>query len=164
MTSGFVCEGHDCINNKRSRDNKHFGCIAIDNGEEISEWPDSNPAGCFIWNEYQGSFEDMVVWKNAEAGFGFYNNQYANTMPTRSLEGKPQDIQKNTGPKILKRYVNGQLTDEDLWPWPYEELIKADLGMSETITEYIKRQLAPYIEIPLVTPLAAPTGLRVNTH
>jgi len=49
---------------------------------------------------------------------------------------------------VLKRYEDGVLTDTDLWPWPYENLIKRDMGMSETITEYVRRQLAPFIEIP----------------
>jgi hypothetical protein len=54
ITGGFVCEGHDCPNTKSSKDNRHYGCIAIDNGEHWDVTPRSQPAGCFVWNEFQG--------------------------------------------------------------------------------------------------------------
>lgn len=51
------------------------------------------------------------------------------------------------GATVLKRYVDGQLTAADLWPWPYQDRIRADLCESETrglcdsswssLTEYV---------------------------
>ncbi len=51
------------------------------------------------------------------------------------------------GATVLKRYVDGQLTADDLWPWPYQDRIRADLCESETrglcdsswssLTEYV---------------------------
>jgi hypothetical protein len=146
IVGGFVCEGHDCPNNKSSKNNRIYGCIGIDNGQHWDTVPRTQPAGCFIWNEYQGEFEDIVLWKNADKAFSDFT--HTSTMPTRSLEGDPANVIKNTGPNILKRYVDGQLTGIDLWPWPYEEIIKQDLGMNQTITEYVRDQLDPYIVIP----------------
>jgi hypothetical protein len=145
ITGGFVCEGHDCPNNKSSKGNRHLGCIGIDNGEHWDVTPRSQPAGCFIWNEYQGTFEDMVLWKNPDKAFAHFTG--TSTLPTRSLEGDPDNIIKNTNPNIHGMYMNGTLTRQDLWPWPYEDLIKADMGMDETITEYVRRQLDPFIVI-----------------
>jgi hypothetical protein len=146
ITGGFVCEGHDCPNTKSSKDNRHYGCIAIDNGEHWDVTPRSQPAGCFVWNEFQGEFQDWVLWKNADKGFANFTDTFV--APTRCLEGDPSNIVSNTNPNILKRYEDGIITNQDLWPWPYEDIIKTDMGMSETITEYVRRQLDPYIVIP----------------
>jgi hypothetical protein len=148
ITGGFVCEGHDCPNAKSSGNNRMYGCIGIDNGEHWSVTPRSQPAGCFIWNEYGGEFEDWVLWKNPDKAFAAFTDSSTRVMPLRSLEGDPANVVKNTGPQILTQYVDGALTVSPLWPWPYEDIIKADMGMSETITEYVRRQLAPYIAIP----------------
>jgi hypothetical protein len=55
------------------------------------------------------------------------------------------------GAAIVKRYVDGMLTGEDLWPWPNEDRIHADLCESvtrglcdpswESLTDYVWRQL-----------------------
>lgn len=72
------------------------------------------------------------------------------------------------GANVLKRYVNGTLTDDNLWPWPYEDRIKSDFstdfglsgvtptrgfctgtsigGGSQTLTKYIWEYLGN--EIP----------------
>jgi len=140
--SGIVCEGHDCPNSKSSTDNRFYGCIAIDNGQS-----GQTTAGVFVWNEFQGTFEDMVVWKNIGSPFAIASTPVS-TYPTRSLEGSPSQVTKNTGPQILTRYVDGALTAEALWPWPYEDIIMRDFGMQETVTQYVRWQLAPYITIP----------------
>jgi hypothetical protein len=36
------------------------------------------------------------------------------------------------GANILYEYVNGQLTNQPLWPWPMEDRIKAETGFSVT--------------------------------
>jgi hypothetical protein len=148
IVGGFVCEGHDCPGNKSSRDNRIYGCIGIDNGQHWDSVPRTQPAGCFIWNEYQGVFEDMVLWKNPDKGFADFT--HTSTLPVRSLEGDPDNVVKNTNPNVLNRYVDGQLTGQDLWPWPYEDIIKQDMDMTQTITEYVREQLAPFILIPQI--------------
>ncbi|OGJ89815.1 MAG: hypothetical protein A2268_07480 [Candidatus Raymondbacteria bacterium RifOxyA12_full_50_37] len=147
IVGGFVCEGHDCPNAKSSAGNRIYGCIGIDNGQHWDTVPRTQPAGCFIWNEYQGEFEDMVLWKNPDKGFADFT--HTSTMPVRSLEGDPGDIITNTNPNVLKQYIDGQLTGTDLWPWPYENIIQQDMDMSQTITEYVREQLTPFIIIPL---------------
>lgn len=36
------------------------------------------------------------------------------------------------GARLTHRYVNGVLTDEPLWPWPMEDRVQAELGLSVT--------------------------------
>ena len=36
------------------------------------------------------------------------------------------------GARLTHRYMDGVLTDEPLWPWPMEERIQAELGISVT--------------------------------
>lgn len=36
------------------------------------------------------------------------------------------------GARLTHRYINGQLTDEPLWPWPMEARVQAELGLSPT--------------------------------
>lgn len=148
ITGGFVCEGHDCPDNKSSRGNRLYGCIGIDNGEHWDVTPRSQPAGCFIWNEFQGEFEDWVLWKNPDKAFAEFTEPGVSILPARSLEGDPDNVISNTGPGILDRYVDGELTDISLWPWPYEEIIREDFGMEETVTEYVRSQLDPFIVLP----------------
>jgi hypothetical protein len=148
ITGGFVCEGHDCPGNKSSGPNRMLGCMGIDNGQHWNVVPRSQPARCFIWNEYRGSFEDWVLWKNPDKAFAAFTDSSTRTMPARSLEGDPANVVRNTQPDIVHRYIDGALSSQPLWPWPYEDLIKRDLNMTETITEYVCRQLSPYIVIP----------------
>jgi hypothetical protein len=50
------------------------------------------------------------------------------------------------GANVVKRYVDGSLTDQDLWPWPYEDWIREDMQKlsrrgfcadGQTLTNYI---------------------------
>jgi len=91
-------------------------------------------------------FNSMATSNTLDKAFADFT--HTSTMPARSLEGDPDNVIKNTNPNILKRYVDGQLTDIDLWPWPYEDIIRQDMGMSQTITEYVREQLDPFIIIP----------------
>jgi hypothetical protein len=36
------------------------------------------------------------------------------------------------GARLTNRYVDGVLTNEPLWPWPMEDRIQAELGISVT--------------------------------
>lgn len=60
------------------------------------------------------------------------------------------------GANVIKRYVDGSLTADDLWPWPYEARIRSEMGADftdgfcgpgETLTHYVWNQLgngSPY--------------------
>lgn len=109
----------------------------------------------------------MVVWDNPLFNFFVSTPENQITRPTRVLQrarGTNEPDYKNTNPNILKRYVNGQLTEDDLWPWPYEDLIKTDFGMEETITEYVRNKLAGELEIPTTfSPSTSNTGTTQST-
>lgn len=49
---------------------------------------------------------------------------------TNSLIGGTQ--YQEEGARLLNRYVDGVLTNEPLWPWPMEERIQRELGLSVT--------------------------------
>ncbi len=36
------------------------------------------------------------------------------------------------GARLTHRYVDGVLTDQPLWPWPMEERIQREMGLSVT--------------------------------
>ena len=45
------------------------------------------------------------------------------------------------GARLDYRYVNGQLTNEPLWPWPMEARVQAELGLSPTaLVAGVRRQ------------------------
>ncbi|MFO7955641.1 MAG: chondroitinase-B domain-containing protein [Candidatus Brocadiia bacterium] len=44
------------------------------------------------------------------------------------------------GARLTHRYVDGELTDEPLWPWPMEERIQREMGIS--VTEWMTEVLA----------------------
>lgn len=58
--------------------------------------------------------EELYLWS------GFTNNW---------VEGSNET---GEGARLTHRYVNGQLTDEPLWPWPMETRVQAELGLSPT--------------------------------
>ncbi len=126
--------------------NRILGCFDLDNGNWRTELPRSNPA-IHVMSHWHGSFEDMVIWKNAlDYGFVLSTDQEVK-LPERALIGSPSKIKQETGPYVNNRYVDGILTTQPLWPWPNEELIKRDLGMDKTITEYVRDMLSPNLSI-----------------
>ena len=36
------------------------------------------------------------------------------------------------GARLTHRYIDGELTNEPLWPWPMEDRIQSELGISVT--------------------------------
>jgi uncharacterized protein YjdB len=100
-------------------------------------------------SQWSGEFEDVVIWNNAH-NYGIIDNTNGVTrMPERALIGSPANTRQNTiiDSNMNHRYINGILTDFPLWPWPYEETIKAEFGMEETMTEYVTRNLENYVTI-----------------
>ncbi|HRW06404.1 MAG TPA: chondroitinase-B domain-containing protein [Caldilineaceae bacterium] len=71
--------------------------------------------------------------------------------------------ERGEGARLDKRYVDGLLTDEPLWPWPMEDRVRAELGLSPTVLvgslfgqwEAQAKPLPPFIrDGKLVRPLA----------
>lgn len=58
------------------------------------------------------------------------------------------------GARLEHRYVDGVLTDEPLWPWPMEERVQAELGISVEALVLPLTSLSPDFAIS-VTPAAA---------
>jgi hypothetical protein len=67
---------------------------------------------------------DMTV----DPGFG---QNYLYVPDDSLLKGAGQDGE-DIGANVIYRYIDGQLTDEPLWPWPMEERICDELGISVT--------------------------------
>jgi Disaggregatase related repeat/TGF-beta propeptide len=71
------------------------------------------------------------------------------------------------GATVVKKYVDGTLTGDDLWPWPYEARIKSDMcegitsgfcstpSLTEYLWEYIGNSYPPD-ETPTPTPTPTP--------
>ena len=51
------------------------------------------------------------------------NVQYGTSLVNAIGAGKSIWTESNAGPGICKRYINGVLTDEPLWPWPMNQRI-----------------------------------------
>jgi hypothetical protein len=123
-----------------------LGCFDLDNGNPRDEIPRSNPA-VHLMSKWSGKLEDVVIWKNA-LSYGIVKNTSSKVdLPNRALIGSPSNIKQNNikNENLNNRYVNGKLTDIPLWPWPYEDIIKEQMGMDETMTEYVSRMVAPFI-------------------
>lgn len=157
-----------------------------------------NPAGTYFATPGI-TFNNSLVWSNTGSGLsgvhsGDYNNVVANgnnynggasagvhsisTNPqlkyvARIENGSPGDNNASDGgdrgANVIRRYVNGALTTENLWPWLYQDRIKADMcaGVtrgfcsSSSLTEYIWAYLGnanPYGNGPGVPPANPPPG------
>jgi disaggregatase-related protein/TGF-beta propeptide/pectate lyase-like protein len=130
---------------------------------------------------------NSLVYANPGNGIGgpattSYNNVFGNGTNSAGTNGISQDPRldyivriesdspdKGTagdggdrGANVLKQSVNGALTATDLWPWPYEDRIRADLCESETrgfcapswasLTDYVWGQLGNPWPPPDTTP------------
>jgi hypothetical protein len=101
-----------------------------------SIWNTQAYAPWAVISNQSGDFVDHLTIGGSIPG-GYYRLSYSSATPTNSLLGStPLNILNNpTGAVIMKRYgVSGTLwgetgydtlTNEDLWPWPYEAKIKA---------------------------------------
>ena len=57
-------------------------------------------------------------------GNSFIQNIYLGSGNNKTMNGE--------GARLTHRYVDGELTNEPLWPWPMEDRIQAELGISVT--------------------------------
>ena len=133
-----------------------LGCFDLDNGQERTVVPRSNPA-VHLMSKWSGTLEDVVIWKNA-LGYGIIKGTSGTVdLPRRALIGSPSKLKQNTAVdfNLNYRYVDGELTDTPLWPWPYEEKIKELMDMDETMTEYVQRMVKPYVNIQPQTRIVA---------
>ncbi|MFH0863736.1 MAG: hypothetical protein V1858_01415, partial [Candidatus Gottesmanbacteria bacterium] len=82
-------------------------------------------------------------------------------MVPAALKGKGENG-GDIGAEVLYRYVDGVLTGDKLWPWPMEERIKNETGISvtwESSGGLWKTLDGVYTD---TTAPASPTGLTVN--
>jgi hypothetical protein len=125
-----------------------LGCFDLDNGNTKEELPRTNPA-VHLMSKWSGQLEDVVIWKNA-LNYGIIVNTSGKVdLPKRALIGSPSRIRQNNAKaeNLNYRYVNGELTGIALWPWPYEDIIKEQMEMQETITEYVSRMVSPHLNL-----------------
>jgi len=79
--------------------------------------------------------EELALWS------AFTNNW---------VEGSANgDDESREGARLTHRYVDGRLTDEPLWPWPMEDRVQTELGLSPTIivTGLLDHWLSSTIEV-----------------
>lgn len=82
---------------------------------------------------------------------------------TNSMIGGTQ--YQGEGARLLNRYVDGVLTDQPLWPWPMEERIQAELGLSVTgiVKPLIESQgtISPTLPstLPAFVPISVSPGM-----
>jgi hypothetical protein len=105
-------------------------------------WSSSDPYMGTMTNIYNNYYGIGTLYAgSASAGTGektlnpsYPYSTYGNgayLMVPSALKGKGQNG-ADIGATILYQYLNGQLTTTPLWPWPLENRIKAELGVSPT--------------------------------
>ena len=93
------------------------------------------------------------------------------------IEGNSQYADKQKGARLRYRYINGVLTNQELWPWPMEERIRIELArefgiqnysVTNTIVPLINQYTAQQVPLgsgsptPSVTPSPSPNPADVN--
>jgi hypothetical protein len=128
----------------------------------------------FDYNNISGNSQGN--YKNQSAGAHDIHVDPQLKYITRLESGAPGDNAgddgKDMGANVEKRYQGGALTAADLWPWPNEARIRADMcnGVSsgwcattKSLTEYVWGYLGnswpPSNDPPDPNPPAAPTGV-----
>lgn len=78
----------------------------------------------------------LADWEQAFGGQIFLDG--SDVTVTNSRIANSQWANQGEGARLLYRYVDRQLTDQPLWPWPMENRIKDELGISvnELATRY----------------------------
>jgi len=87
------------------------------------------------------------------------------------IEGDSRYPNKNAGARLRYRYVNGTLTNQELWPWPMEQRIKDELArefgiqnfsVTNTIVPLINQHTA--VQVPLTPTPTGPTSTPQPTN
>ncbi len=88
---------------------------------------------------YNGAISYQNVLLQGTNGLAAYSNYPGNTVSTNLVwktgtygDGAYLWPGGNLGATILYRYQNGTLTNQPLWPWPMEDRIMAEAGISVT--------------------------------
>jgi len=114
---------------------------------------------CFLTGTSAGT-GDMCNTINPNYNTNTYGKG-AYLMVPPALKGKGENS-GDIGAEVLYKYVNGVKTSEPLWPWPMEDRIKAETGISVTYEAnggIWKTLDGVYSD---TSPPAAPTGLTIN--
>jgi hypothetical protein len=75
---------------------------------------------------------DITSWENDLGGNIHLDRGGAGVTITNSRIANSDWAEQGEGARLLYRYVDRQLTDQPLWPWPMEKRIQAELGVSVT--------------------------------
>ncbi|MBI2591344.1 MAG: hypothetical protein HYW34_01560 [Candidatus Brennerbacteria bacterium] len=136
-------------------------------------------------SQYNGISSSCTGCSTANPGL-LFPTRIESTSPYKGAGESGADI----GANIVYRYIDGILTTQSLWPWPYENWIKEDMcdtnflnsigrtgtsapkwcttnkTLTQYIWEYLGNPIPPEIygttSSPDTTPPSTPTGLAVN--
>ncbi|MBF0227884.1 MAG: hypothetical protein HQK76_20755 [Desulfobacterales bacterium] len=95
---------------------------------------------CFVYNckgnGYYYQESQMAQFEN-NTGYGNSGNNYEpEYAPAMKYFLKPEmKPGKERGAEIIYRYVDGVLTDEHLWPWPFEDLIHEQMCNADDLAK-----------------------------
>ena len=121
---GFVIKGGHTINNTLFQDNVAWGNAGVGLGVDQGGSFENNQLNraTIINNGLDAPRTDGGIGTNIVGG--------EKLIITNSLiEGTPH---QGEGARLTHRYVDGELTTEPLWPWPMEDRIQNELGLSVT--------------------------------
>jgi hypothetical protein len=131
-------EGYEAVNHN------FYGCISLN-------LPNTPNGGYWGFELAVANAKNCVAWDVARQGFvqEGWNASYSidhctagntglgydiNNMPVINSSNNPVGISNflnlGQGANIMNRYVNGIETSQPLWPWTYEDRIKADFQQS----------------------------------
>jgi hypothetical protein len=79
---------------------------------------------------------DLLQTDISKPGLESFTNSYVENIfvnwPDYPYGSRNMTSMEGEGARLTHRYVNGVLTDEPLWPWPMEDRVQAELGISVT--------------------------------
>jgi hypothetical protein len=139
--------------------------VFLSNGTAIVSDPGHNYAD-FSSNTTDGTTL-VTTDKTVKPGYDtltYGRGAYLFVPPTSSLKGAGQGG-ADIGANIIYEYVDGQLTNTPLWPWPMEDRIMAEKGISVTHAANggIWQTLSGVYPSTTITPSPTSTLLPTNT-
>ncbi|KPA08881.1 hypothetical protein MHK_010905 [Candidatus Magnetomorum sp. HK-1] len=107
-------------NNRTGLKIEQYASLPITNASITNSFAFNNTYSGFLYNSDQmAQFELNTSTQNGSNNF---DSEHA---PTMNYIVQPEMVEENDrGAIIINRYIDGNLTEESLWPWPNEDLIK----------------------------------------
>ena len=133
--SAINCSGDGFRNNVRGINTSFKNNLAVGCGGDGF----INNGGTYTSFDYNGYYNNSTNRSGFSAGA---NDRSDNPSLLYPIRIEPDSNYKGAGEgggdigaNIIKRYENGSLTANNLWPWPYEDWIKADMCGATQLTE-----------------------------